>query len=203
MRGTQEADIINRDDETLSYISHVCIPTSTTIVMDEKTRVESYQNIEDWRKRNWGIIDLTMEKIMNLWQHLSNNKVSAACDGSVNGHKAAHAWCLFERTSGNIILQVQAPVDGITDNMISTRAEMMSILAVTSFLDWYHQTYFNITTPITIHTDSENSILLSQKRGLHSTKYALHNDIDCVLEMQRYIAKHKFSIKTIPKHLRL
>ena len=47
--------------------------------------VESYQNIEDWRKRNWGIIDLTMEKIMNLRHHLSNNNVSAACDGSVTG----------------------------------------------------------------------------------------------------------------------
>lgn len=61
----------------------------------------------------------------------------------------------------------------------------MGILAITSLLNWFYTTYFIFKRPIMIHTDSASAILLAKLRGVHSTKFALHNDINCVLELQK------------------
>lgn len=200
-RGTWVADVIKYDNDTYQCISNAYIPANDEQVVEERSLIESYENITDWRKRNWGVQNLTMDKILTLRRHLSNNNVSAACDGSVNGTKAAHAWCLFETDSGKIILQGQAPVDGLIENMTSTRTEIMSILAVLTFLAWYKKTYFKFSSQIVIHSDSASAIQLSEKGGMTSTKYAIQNDIDCVLEMKKYLKQHKnFILEHVPGH---
>ena len=201
MQGHWVADVLHNHDGSLLCSSNVIIPNTTTIVQEEGTLVESYHNISDWRKRNWGIQNLTMDKLLDLRKHLANHNVSAACDGLVCGSRASHAWCLYESDTGDIIIQGGAPVDGLMQNMTSTRTEIMAILAVTSFLDWYNKTYFKILSPIVIHSDSESAILLSRKRGMRSTKYALHNDIDCILEMQHYFKKYpSFKLSHVMGH---
>ena len=85
MKGNWVAGVIHNHNETLLCTSNALIPTTTTTVQEEGTRVESYQKISDWRKRNWGIQNLTMDKLLDLRQHLANHNVSAVCDGSVCG----------------------------------------------------------------------------------------------------------------------
>ena len=102
----------------------------------------------------------------------------------MSGPKSAHAWCLFRTDTEEILLQGCAPVDGIAKNMTSTRTEIMGILAVTTFLEWFSKTYFKPTNPIEIYSDSKSAIKLADTKGLKSTKYVIYNDIDCVMELQ-------------------
>ena len=68
--------------------------------------------------------------------------------------------------------------------MTSTRTEIMGILAVTTFLEWFSKTYCKPTNPIEIYSDSKSAIQLAATKGIKSTKYAIYNDIDCVMESQ-------------------
>ena len=81
------------------------------VFQEEQPIVETFHNISDWRKRNWGNVDITMDNLMELRRQLMNHNVSAACDGSVVEKHAAHAWSLFETKSGKIIIQGSAPVN--------------------------------------------------------------------------------------------
>lgn len=154
--------------------------------------LETFHSITDWRKRNWGSVVLTNEKIEALKKHLYRANVSAACDGSVSGSKSAHAWSIYRTDTGETIIQGCAPVDGIAENMTSTRTEMMGILAVTTFLSWFSKTYSKITHPIDIYSDSKSAIQLAEMRGIRSTKYALYNDVDCVMELQATLKRCPF-----------
>ena len=74
--------------------------------------------------------------------------------------------------------------------MTSTRTEMMGILPVTSFLEWYRKTYLDCSSPIPIYSDSKSAIQLAEIKGLKSTKYAIHNDIDCTMELQNILRRN-------------
>ena len=159
-------------------------------ITEESSLLETFSSIDDWRKRNWGIDQITIDQKLTLRKHFEKNNISAACNGSVSGTKSAHAWCIFRTDTGEVIFQGCAPVGGIAENMTSTRTEMMGILAVTSFLEWYRKTYLNCSSPIPIYSDSKSTIQLAELKGMRSTKYAIHNDIDCTMELQNILRRN-------------
>ena len=189
-KGSWVADVTKCTNGDLICESHANLPSLPTPISEESSLVETFTSIRDWRKRNWGNVAISVEKLINLREQLKNQNVSAACDGTVAGSKSAHAWCLLRTDTGEIIIQGCAPVDGIADTMTSTRTEIMGLLAVTTFLAWYSKTYFKIDFPIKIYSDRKSAIDSTNTRGLRSTKYALYNDIDCIMELQHIIKRN-------------
>ena len=143
---------------------------------------------------NWGNLRVTKRVIKNCIKQLKSNNLVACCDGSVNYDRSAHAWGLATKTTMNLFVSGCAPVEGHPDVLNSTRAEILGILACVTFLQWISLRENIRHKTIVIYTDSEAAIACSTMGGLSSTKYALHTDIDVILELQ---AQLKSSVHNI------
>ena len=157
-QGSWVADVWKSANGDIICESHTKIPALCESIREESTVLETYASIHNLRKRNWGNIKITINQISSLRDHLQQGNVSGACDGSVAGSKSAHVWCLFWTDTGEIIIQGCAPVDGIAENMTSTRTEIMGILAINTFLAWFNKTYFKSNSPIATYSNSKSEI---------------------------------------------
>ena len=184
MTATIPCDVIQSAfDDKLLYIGSGEVTPQLPDVRSRLSHIQSYNEINDWRKHNWGNLRVTKRVIKNCIKQLKSNNLVACCDGSVNYDRSAHAWGLATKTTMNLFVSGCAPVDGHPDVLNSTRAEILGILACVTFLQWISLRENIRHKTILIYTDSEAAIACSTMGGLSSTKYALHTDIDVILEL--------------------
>ena len=176
---------------------------SDTIIINPPSKqlgssnVRAFNQITDWRKRNWGKVSITRRVLKKCIHSLKNNDIVACCDGSVNFNRAAHAWGIAGKKGMKLFLSGCAPVDGQSEVLNSTRAEILGIIACISFLQWVSEREQISNKDITIYTDSESAIQCSTIPNLSSTKYALHNDIDVILELKDQLRRSSHNIKLV------
>jgi len=83
--------------------------------------------------RNWGEQSIITEKVDLIAAQIQLGNVIAASDGSVQGGKAAHVWCISDK-NGYVLHEISAPVDGGPLTMTSFRAEACGALAIVTML---------------------------------------------------------------------
>ena len=62
-KGTWAADVTVCGDGDLILESYAFIPTTHETIEEETSLLESFENIKDWRRRNWGSMKLDMDCI--------------------------------------------------------------------------------------------------------------------------------------------
>lgn len=166
------------------------------------SHIHDFYSITDWRRRNWGNIRVTERVLKKCIRLLRNNNMVACCDGSVNFNRSVHAWGLACKRKKQLFVTGCAPVDGHPSTLNSTRAEILGIMTCVSFLQWISLRENISGKTITIYIDSESAIQCSTLIGLSSTKYALHNDIEVILELQSIIKSsgNKISLVHVEGH---
>ena len=180
-------DINLKNSDTIQYIGSDCVEKITDVHPQCSSHKLEYSKMNDWRKRNWGDAVVTSRVINKCVKLLRENNLVACSDGSVNFDRSAHAWGLACKRKKRLFFSGRAPVDGHSDVLNSTRAEILGIIACVSFIQWISLRENISGQDITIYTDSEASILSSTMTGLTSTKFALYNDIDVILELQEQL----------------
>lgn len=135
-------------------------------------------------------------------QLLKDDNLLACCDGPVNHKRAAHAWGLASRSKKQLFFSGCTPVHGHPNVLNSTRVEMMGIIACITFIDWISERKDIKDNHIMIYTDSEAAITCATMKGLSSTKYALHMDIDVILQLQQCIqpSPNTFALSHVEGH---
>ena len=56
------------------------------------TAWEFYMQAPKWQKQIWGNANITREVVSSIEEHLLNDNINCAGDGSVKRGRAAHAW---------------------------------------------------------------------------------------------------------------
>ena len=120
-------DVIRINEDVIQYIGSDDI--SPCPKEEERPDENVFENICDWRKRNWGNAKVTPRVVNTCKKLLRDNNLVACCDGSVNYGRAAHAWGLACKRKKGLFFSGSAPVDGHTDVLNSTRAEILGIIA--------------------------------------------------------------------------
>lgn len=195
-------DVAIDSNNTIQYLSSGSIDSDPCEITEPTNIIEKYENIKGWKKRNWGNAKVTKRVLKKCIKLLQNNNLVACCDGSVNFSRSAHAWGLASKKKKQLFFSGCAPVDGHHDVLNSTRAEILGIIACVSFIQWISKNEKIQCKDITIFTDSEAAIMCSTMRGLSSTKFALYNDIDVILELQAQlrVSSHNITLQHVEGH---
>jgi len=127
-------DVIRINEDVIQYIGSDY--KSPCPKEEERPDEDVFENICDWRKRNWGNAKVMPRVVNTCKKLLRDNNLVACCDGSVNYGRAAHAWGLACKRKKGLFFSGSAPVDGHTDVLNSTRAEILGIIACVTFIQW-------------------------------------------------------------------
>ena len=194
------ADVTKTAYDTIHLYRAAPIPTISTRTSDLNTAFEYYNNAPDWQKRIWGTAIISEQTINIIAFHLQNDNIVAGGDGGVAHGRAAHAWCIVTKNTFEPLLEGAGPTDGIPDTLASLRPESVSCIAVCSILHLISSAFDIHNKIIPFYTDNTTVVSNSKHRHWHSTKHVLENDIDVILELNRYFRKMQVQIQ--PMHVK-
>ena len=152
------------------------------------------EQIPTWMHKNWGI-NIDGLRISKIAESLQNRTLIAVGDGSVRNNCAGHAWILKDRKSEETLATGVANVDGIGREQSSTRAEMCSIMASISLINYVAQSYDIQNGLVEIYSDSKASIAKALSTRPLSTKDVLQLDNDIALELKTRIQSSPVTVK--------
>ena len=96
------------------------------------------------------------------------DKLIIATGASVNEGNAAHAFCFSPGNKAAALFSSGSKVEGPLKTLTSYRAEMVSIVAAITLIDTILNTVGITERKITLHTDSETSIITSTNPRLNT-----------------------------------
>ena len=150
----------------------------------------------------WGYVkmneNMSKEEIV---RKMIQGQLVMATDGGMKNNMEAHAWCLAEKWTGEIVVRGHGPVHNTILDANSMRPEMFGIMAAISYaacLCQESELSENVQIPtIALYTDSETSILNTKQNHYPTTKNSFENNIDAKLQMQDLLKQAPFSVKFV------
>ena len=195
-------DVLPSGDTSIQCLGAGSITYEKEVPQVHKSIRDAFKHVSDWRKRNWGQTFMKKAQVKKMLSLLRRNKLCCCSDGSVNYNRSGHAWGIAVKGTAKILISGAAPVDGIPSKLNSTRAEMLGIIACVTFLSLISDVHKIRNKTIVLYTDSEAAITLATTRGLLSTKYSFHTDIDVILELRESLrlCPHKIILEYVEGH---
>ena len=135
-----------------------------------------------------------MKEILRV---LEKNKLMGGGDGSVKYGVGSHAWEFTEKVTNTTVCQSAGPVDGANETMCSFRAEATHLVAMLSILNIL-QPYVKRKRPfVALYTDSKSVIEALKNPMTPTTKNALKDHHDIIMQLQHMKKKSIFEIDII------
>ena len=142
---------------------------------------------------------LTKKLMKKIRKHIRNETLVTASDGSaIAGQHGSFAFCLAT-SNGEILFQSYAPALCEPESVHSDRCEILGLLAiVTTLIEIVEAAknparYRNKT--ILVWSDSETALSAAKKTVVHTTRSALQNNIDVIMELQHQLQYQNLNFK--------
>ena len=188
----QPADI-SKKNNTIVLLGTSTINSNLKNPEPSTTAWDHFNNAPAWQREIWGTAPITEAVITEIQTQLQQNNINAAGDGSVKGGKGAHAWCIFRKDNHKILIKGAAVVRGDPMHMTSLRTETVSSIAAGSFLNMVAQPLPHLDASVVFYSDSESTVINSQRPLLHNIGTVLENDIDVTIQNVRLTKKSLFN----------
>ena len=172
---------------------HISMSTPSPSVHPH-TLEESLSNVKGWRKQTLGQIP-TMKQMLTIKQCIIEGKCIAAGDGSLRHKYPGQAWCFANTQKQIIICRGAANVEGPAHEITSIRAEGFAVLAQLIVLELLETAYDFKGKHLRILSDCASLITKINTGVEYSTKYALHDDIDVILQIRHMLRRLQCNIQ--------
>ena len=180
------------------------LPTKSNPMPQEnvqKTLEQEISRLSGWRLDNLGYLP-HMQQLLAIKSSIMKGECISAGDGSLRHAYPGHAWCFASTNTYKILCQGAASVRGPVHEITSLRAEGCAILAQLTIIELLDKVYDFHGKQIVILSDCD-SLIRKISRGVeYSTKYALQDDIDIVLQIRKMLRsiQCKISIRYVRSH---
>ena len=157
--------------------------------------------IPQWTLRNWGTAQIDESTLENIKNALDNDNLVAASDGSVLNGAGAHAFCLVEEDTHDVLIEGAAPVDGDPNYITSYRSEAFGALAAITLINYVSKKYTIQKKEIIIYIDNTETInTIKGKNNYNGTSMVLSDHIDITLQLRQAVRESPHLI--IPMHVK-
>ena len=140
-------------------------------------------------------ISLTVEQLIRIRNVICKNSCIGAGDGSLRKKYPSQAWCLADVSSGAILVQGSAQVDGNAELITSFRAEGMAVIAQLTVLQLIDKVWNIKGRKIVLYSDCESLLKKLQDRVDNKSKHALENDVDILLQIRSMLQQIKCTVR--------
>ena len=149
-----------------------------------------------WRLENLGFLP-TMTQLLDIKNSIFNGECVGAGDGSLRHAYPGQAWCFANTRTNKLMCKGAAAIAGPVEEITSMRAEGFAILAQLTILEILDRVYDLKMKKIELLSDCE-SLIRKIARGVEfSTKYALQDDIDIILQIRKMLREIKCRVSII------
>ena len=155
---------------------------------------------ESWILRNWGTLEINIDIENNIVEHLKNNNIVGAADGSELDGKMAHSFCLATQDTCEILCTGSAPVDFPVTMATSYRAEAFGALAIVTLLEKIQKRHNIQNVSVPVYIDNMEAIKTMQGNLFHSMSNILSDNQDVYIELNTRVRQSK--IKIIAEHVK-
>ena len=153
----------------------------------------SLSNIKGWRRKTLSQIP-TMEHMLSIKNNIMEGRFIAAGDGCLRHRYSGQAWCFANMHTQTIICKGAANVEGPAHEITSLRAEGFAVLAQLILVELLEQIYNFNGKHLRILSDCASLIAKINTGVEYSTKCALHDDIDVILQIRHMLRQPKCNI---------
>ena len=190
-----QVDILARGCKKLSTRPKVDVECKKE--QEYKTAYQAILQAPAWIRRVWGSTPPTANEVKEILRVLEKNKLMGGGDGSVKYGVGSHAWEFTEKVTNTTLCQSAGPVDGANETMCSFRAEATHLVAMISILNIL-QPYVKRKRPfVALYTDSKSVIEALKNPMIPTTKNALKDHHDIIMQLQHMKRKSIFEIDII------
>jgi len=169
----------------------IATQSNNSPVLSEATRRNLHlipSQIQTSQKKKWNLHTKTSKKKDKKIRKLFlRNKLVAASDGSAHQNdRGSYAYCIAKKKGGKILYQAHAPLLVDKEYCSSDRAELLGILHILLYIKdlAIREKVKRKKMKMEVFTDSKSSIDRILNKIHHSTKNAMDDNIDVILEVQ-------------------
>ena len=114
------------------------------------------------------------------------NDIVGGTDGSVNECRFGISWGYKHAVTEEMIVKSNGAIPNAPEDANSTRAEMFAVVCLISYVGYLCEkiTVKNEVPNLTLYTDSQSTILNSEKTFFPTAKNSFENDIDIKLQLK-------------------